>query len=73
MASALLTQLGEISSSSQTNNSAGINTQIVIGRKNVLDLHDLLLELAKKYGQDGAMDHLKYFLNLRESRIKSPT
>jgi hypothetical protein len=51
---------------------AKTETTIVSGRKNILAMKGLLVDLSRRHGQQGAMDHLEYFLDSKESRIKEP-
>lgn len=50
----------------------GWGTKIVSGRKALQGLKPMLLELAKRYGQDGAMDYLEFFLDQTHVGRRTP-
>ncbi len=52
--------------------SGSLSTQILTGRREILAMKRVLIEMSLRYGQQGAMDHLKYFLGTEDALKKIP-
>lgn len=65
-------QLESLFISTESVAGASLSTRIVTGRREILARMELLVEMSLRYDQQGAMDHLEYFLTAEDSLKKTP-
>ena len=65
-------QVEAVSRSAGTLSVEALETQIVSGVENILALQPLLLKLSLRYGQQGTVDYLEYFLGFEDAARKTP-